>query len=73
MVMLGARLEPVIKANNAIDVYEEYFPDKPPEPGSDAPGQSRRAMSRMQGSSRCIRMHGHKCMACSRCCGCTHV
>ena len=39
MVALGARLEPVIKANNAIDVYEEYFPDKPPEPGSDAPGE----------------------------------
>ena len=48
MVMLGARLEPVIKANNAIDVYEEYFPDKPPEPGSDAPGKPRLAMSRFE-------------------------
>ena len=42
---LGARLEPIIKANNAIDVYEEYFPDKPPEPGSDAPGASQHSLA----------------------------
>ena len=41
VVALGARLEQVIRANNAIDVYEEYFPDKAPDPGSDAPGAKR--------------------------------
>jgi len=70
VVMLGARLEPVIKANNAIDVYEEYFPNKPLEPGSDAPGQSRRSRSMTSSACICWRAHVHERTACSRCCSC---
>ena len=36
---MGGVVEQLIKANNAINIYEEYFPDAPPAPGSDAPGR----------------------------------
>ena len=38
VVALGGVVEQVIKANNAIDIYEAYFPPAAPAPGSDAPG-----------------------------------
>lgn len=39
MTSLGGVVEQLIKSNNAINIYEEYFPDAPPAPGSDAPGK----------------------------------
>ena len=44
---LGGVVEQLIKANNAINIYEEYFPDAPAAPGSDAPGD---AACRAQGA-----------------------
>ena len=57
VVALGARLEQVIKANNAIDVYEEYFPEKAPEPGSDAPGAACRPRTCYSSRRCCIACH----------------
>ena len=45
---LGGVVEQLIKANNAINIYEEYFPDAPPAPGSDAPGVTNEGLARMR-------------------------